>query len=98
MALIVAFVFKTPLRKLVIMGLDRVKRGRGPVVLKTVSGTVFVVMVAMTYNVVAIQKRWIQDGEVNPTDQVLFTRHLLEASLMGKCFTNSFNLVQLYVI
>lgn len=83
MALIVLFVFKTPLRKLVIMGLDRVKRGRGPIVAKTVAGTMFVVLVATVYNAVLIQRRWIHDGEVNPTDQILFARHLLEASLMG---------------
>ncbi|KAL3820731.1 hypothetical protein ACJIZ3_006636 [Penstemon smallii] len=84
MALIVIFVFKTPLRKVVIMGLDRVKRGRGPVVVKTVGGTIFAVMLATAYNTVAIQRRWIQDGgEINPTDQVLFARRLLEASLMG---------------
>ncbi|GFP90185.1 hypothetical protein PHJA_001162400 [Phtheirospermum japonicum] len=83
MALIVVFVFKTPLRKLVVMSLDRVKRGRGPIVVKTVAGTVFVVMLATVYNVVAIQRRWIQEGEVNPTDQILLAKHLLEASLMG---------------
>ncbi|KAH6823498.1 B-cell receptor-associated 31-like protein [Perilla frutescens var. hirtella] len=84
MALIVLFVFKTPLRKLVIMGLDRLKRGRGPIVVKTIAGTVFVLMVATVYNVVAIQRRWIQEtAEVNPTDQVLVAKHLLEVSLMG---------------
>ncbi|KAK4398928.1 hypothetical protein Sango_1368300 [Sesamum angolense] len=86
MALIVVFVFKTPLRKLVIMGLDRVKRGRGPVVVKTVAATIFVVMMASVYNAVAIQRRWIQDGEANPTDQILFANHILEASLMIQCF------------
>lgn len=83
MILIVTFVFKTPMRKLVILGLDRVKRGRGPVVVKTVAGTMFIVMVATMYNVVAIQRRWIEDGEVNPTDQILLAKHILEASLMG---------------
>lgn len=84
MGLIVMFVFKTPLRKLVIMGLDRLKRGRGPIVVKTVAGTVFVVMMSSLYNVMKIQKRWIEDGEyVNPTDQVLSAKNLLEASLMG---------------
>ncbi|KAH7565296.1 hypothetical protein JRO89_XS09G0182700 [Xanthoceras sorbifolium] len=29
-----------------------------------------------------IQKRWIDDGVVNPTDQVLMAKHLLEATLM----------------
>ena len=87
MALIVAFVFKTPLRKLVVMGLDRLKRGRGPIVVKTVAATVFVLMVATVYNAVAIQRRWIQDeAEVNPTDQVILATRLLEASLMGENF------------
>ncbi|KAK1375116.1 Endoplasmic reticulum transmembrane protein [Heracleum sosnowskyi] len=84
MGMIVMFVFKTPLRKLVIMGLDRVKRGRGPIVVKTVGGTVGVVMMSSLYNVMSIQKRRIEDGEyVNPTDQVLSAKSLLEASLMG---------------
>ncbi|XAR53801.1 hypothetical protein NMG60_11022486 [Bertholletia excelsa] len=83
MALIVVFVFKTPLRKLAIMGLDRVKRGRGPIILKTVAMTVFVVMMSSVYSMMKIQKRWIDDGDLNPTDQVLLAKHLLEASLMG---------------
>ncbi|KAL5755974.1 hypothetical protein ACOSP7_020401 [Xanthoceras sorbifolium] len=57
--------FKTPLRKLMIMGIDRVKRGRG------------------VYSMLKIQKRWIDDGVVNPTDQVLMAKHLLEATLMA---------------
>ncbi|MCD7459172.1 hypothetical protein HAX54_040241 [Datura stramonium] len=84
MALIVLVIFKTPLRKLVIMGLDRVKRGRGPIVVKTTGGTIFVVMLSTLYNVVSIRKRWIdEDGNVSPTDQILMAQHLLEASLMG---------------
>ena len=84
MALIVIFVFKTPLRKLVIMGIDRVKRGRGPTVVKAVAGTLFVVMMSSGYNAVAIHNRWSQDADINPTDQILFANYLLEASLMGK--------------
>lgn len=84
MALIVMFVFKTPLRKLVIMGLDRIKRGRGPIVVKTIGGTIFVVMLSTIYSVVSIRKRWIdEDGNITPTDQILMAQHLLEASLMG---------------
>ncbi|KAA8520121.1 hypothetical protein F0562_014377 [Nyssa sinensis] len=83
MALIIIFVFKTPLRKLVIMSLDRVKRGRGPIIVKTAAATLFVVMMSSVYSMVKIQKRWIEDGNVNPTDQVLMAKHLLEASLMG---------------
>ncbi|XP_060193481.1 uncharacterized protein LOC132622828 [Lycium barbarum] len=84
MALIVLFIFKTPLRKLVIMSLDRVKRGRGPIVVKTTGGTIFVVMLSTLYSMVSIRKRWIdEDGNVTPTDQILMSQHLLEASLMG---------------
>lgn len=84
MALTIIFVFKTPLRKLVVMGIDRVKRGRGPVVVKAVAGTVFVAMMSNVYNAMAIHNRWSQDADINPTDQVLLSKHLLEASLMGK--------------
>ncbi|XP_015065366.1 uncharacterized protein LOC107010599 [Solanum pennellii] len=84
MAVILLLIFKTPLRKLIIMGLDRVKRGRGPIVVKTTGGTIFVVMLSSIYSVVSIHKRWIdEDGNVTPTDQILMAQHLLEASLMG---------------
>jgi len=83
MALILIMLFKTPLRKLVIVGLDRVKRGRGPVMVKTVAGTVFLVLMSSIYSITKIQKRWIDEGAFNPTDQVLMAGHLLEATLMG---------------
>lgn len=87
MALIIVLAFKTPLRNLVIMGLDRVKRGRGPIMVKTVAGTVFVVLMSSVYSMMKIQKRGIDEGGVNPTDQVLMAKHLLEATLMGNsCF------------
>ncbi|XP_042520921.1 B-cell receptor-associated protein 31-like [Macadamia integrifolia] len=83
MALILILLFKTPLRKLAILSLDRVKRGRGPVVMQTVGGTVFVVFLSSVYSMMKIQKRTMDEGAVNPTDQVLMAKHLLEASLMG---------------
>ncbi|XWS12861.1 hypothetical protein CRYUN_Cryun37aG0126800 [Craigia yunnanensis] len=83
MAVIVVLSFKTPLRKLVIMGLDKVKRGRGPIMVKTVAGTVSLVMMSSVYSMMKIQKRWMDDGAANPTDQVLMAKHLLEATLMG---------------
>ncbi|KAF8410739.1 hypothetical protein HHK36_003276 [Tetracentron sinense] len=82
MVIILMFLFK-PLRKLVIMGLDRVKRGSGPVIVKTVAGTVFLFLVFSVYSMKKIQDRSIDDGLANPTDQVLMANHLLEASLMG---------------
>ncbi|KAJ9170061.1 hypothetical protein P3X46_018196 [Hevea brasiliensis] len=83
MVLILTLLFKTPLRKLVIMTLDRVKRGRGPIMVKTIAGTVFVVLLSSVYSMVEIQNRTIEAGAPNPTDQVLMSQHMLEASLMG---------------
>ncbi|XP_050214141.1 uncharacterized protein LOC126665395 [Mercurialis annua] len=83
MGLIMVLSFKTPFRKLVLMGLDRVKRGRGPIVVKTVGGTVLVVLMSSVYSMMKIQKHGIDEGLVNPTDQVLMAKHLLEATLMG---------------
>ncbi|KAK4804056.1 hypothetical protein SAY86_003873 [Trapa natans] len=87
MGLTLSFVFKTPLRKLVIMGLDRAKRGRGPVVVKTVAGTIVIVLCSSLYNMARIRSRWIaEDGSgvgPNPTDQILFAGHMIETTLMG---------------
>ncbi|KAJ8761806.1 hypothetical protein K2173_004655 [Erythroxylum novogranatense] len=83
MTFILMLIFKNPLRKLVIMGMDRAKRGRGPIVVKTVGGTVFVVLMSSVYSMMKIQKRSIDEGTVSPTDQVLMAKHLLEATLMG---------------
>lgn len=86
MALVMILLFKTPLRKIVIATLDRVKRGRGPVMVKTVAGTVFVVLLSSLYSIIEIQNRAIEAGSPNPTDQVLMSSHMLEASLMGNSF------------
>lgn len=83
MLLILTLVFKTPLRKLVIVSLDRVKRGRGPIVVTTVGATLVVVLSSSLYSMAKIQQRTIEAGIVNPTDQVLMSKHMLEASLMG---------------
>ncbi|KHN41234.1 hypothetical protein glysoja_017278 [Glycine soja] len=83
MILILTLVFKTPLRKLVIVSLDRVKRGRGPVVVSTVGATLMVVLASSLYSMAKIQQRTLEAGIVNPTDQVLMSKHMLEASLMG---------------
>lgn len=83
MAVILLLLFRTPLRKLVILGLDRMKRGRGPIVITTVGGTILVLLVTTISTIVNIQQRDIEPGTINPTDQILFTRSLLDASLMG---------------
>ncbi|THF99509.1 uncharacterized protein LOC114312746 [Camellia sinensis] len=81
MAVILILLFKTPLRKLVIMALDRLKRGSGPLVVKTVAGVIFVFMSITVYSVTEIQSRPIDS--LNPMDQIILARNMLEASLMG---------------
>jgi len=83
LVLILSLLFKNPLRKLVVFTLDRLKRGRGPVTVKTIAATVFLVLSSSVYSMVKIQNRSAEAGALNPTDQVLMARHLLEASLMG---------------
>ncbi|XP_009357471.2 uncharacterized protein LOC103948199 [Pyrus x bretschneideri] len=84
MVLILAFLFRTPFRKLVILGLDQIKRGRGPVVVKTVAATVLMVLMTNVYSIVKIRGSRIDKAAVlSPTDQVLMIKHLLDATLMG---------------
>jgi B-cell receptor-associated protein 31 len=81
--------FKTPLRKLAVLALDRLKRGRGPIMARTVAATVLVLLASSLHTMAQIRGR--AEGELDgagvvgltPTDQVLLSRHLLEASLMG---------------
>ncbi|CAL5047830.1 unnamed protein product [Urochloa decumbens] len=88
-AVAATLLFKTPLRKLAVLALDRLKRGRGPVMVRTVAATVLVVLASSLHSMAQIRGR--AEGELDgagvvgltPTDQVLLARHLLEASLMG---------------
>lgn len=80
---VIVLMFKTPLRKLVIMGLDRLKRGRGPVMVKTVAGTILIVLSSSIYSMTSIKNQSTEVGGLTPTDQVLMSNHLLESSLMG---------------
>ncbi|CAL1412855.1 unnamed protein product [Linum trigynum] len=84
MAFILLLVFKTNLWKLVIIALDRLKRGHGPVVVKTVVETLLLVLSSSAYSVVSIQNLWTGEGVViNPTDKVLLADYILKATLMG---------------
>ncbi|KAK4724467.1 hypothetical protein R3W88_027246 [Solanum pinnatisectum] len=80
---ILTLIFRTPLRKPVLMALDKSKQGRGPVIVKSAGGTLFVVLVSILFNVTLMQNRATDSGTVNPTDQVLLANNLLEASLLG---------------
>ncbi|KAJ8560986.1 hypothetical protein K7X08_027176 [Anisodus acutangulus] len=65
------------------MALDKSKQGRGPVIVKSAGGTLFMVLVSILFNVTLMQNRATDSGTVNPTDQVILATHLLEASLLG---------------
>lgn len=84
MALIMTLLFRTPLRKLVILGLDQLKQGMGSLVAKSVAGTMVVVFGSSIYSVMKIQKRSADAGIVNPTDQALMVYRQLEVCLIGK--------------
>ncbi|XP_074570427.1 uncharacterized protein LOC141827043 [Curcuma longa] len=82
-ATVTALLFSTTLRKLVVIGVDHLKRGRGPVVVKTVAATALVVFCSSLYSMTKISRRSAEHGALTPTDQVLMSRNLLEATLMG---------------
>ncbi|XP_059643822.1 uncharacterized protein LOC132285643 [Cornus florida] len=83
MFLILTLLFRTPLRNVLIRGLDKVKQGRVPIMAQTVAGTLIVVLASSLYSIIKIQRRNIDGATTNPTDQVLLANQLLEASLMG---------------
>ncbi|GAB4859442.1 hypothetical protein Ancab_010908 [Ancistrocladus abbreviatus] len=82
MFIILLLLFKTPVRKLVTMALDRLKRGKGPIVLSTVAGTVLVVLTSSVYNIIDFMSREVDPGAINPTDQVILAGHILDSTLM----------------
>jgi B-cell receptor-associated protein 31 len=56
---------------------------------RTVAATMLLVLASSGYSVAKMRRRAGELGQLTPTDQVLASRHLLEASLMGmfpSCF------------
>jgi B-cell receptor-associated protein 31 len=82
--------FANPIRKLMVKVLDLLKRGRGPLITKTVATTVFMVFGSTIYTIIKIYKRSMDVGMVNSTEEVLMAHHLLEASLMGNLLLTYF--------
>ncbi|XP_010247234.1 PREDICTED: B-cell receptor-associated protein 31-like [Nelumbo nucifera] len=83
---IVAFLLMVkigPLRELVMKALDQLKTGKGPATVKTIAGTMSVILASSITSLLKIQNRGTKLGTVTPMDQVLWRTHLLEASLMG---------------
>jgi hypothetical protein len=92
MLMIMSFLFKTPLRNLVIISLNTVKRGQGPVVVKTVAAALMVMLCSAVYSIYKIRRRSLEGvAIVDPTDQVLLSNHVLQASLLGNQSFFQFN-------
>ena len=72
-----------PLRDLVIKSLDQLKMGKGPATVKTIAGTMSVILLSSLMSIIKIQNKGAKLGTMSPMDQVLWRSHLLEASLMG---------------
>ncbi|KAF3789433.1 hypothetical protein EJ110_NYTH18050 [Nymphaea thermarum] len=81
--MVLLMIVRNPFRNLVILCLDRAKRDHGPVVVKTFAGLMFILLVSSTQSIFKTQRRSAEFGTITPTDQVLVTRLMLEASLMG---------------
>ncbi|CAH1451045.1 unnamed protein product [Lactuca virosa] len=81
MTTILLLLFKTPLRELLIVGLDQLKRGRAPLIVKSVGATVFTIMIYEIYNISDTRSRPMDT--VGPTDQIILAYQMLEASLIG---------------
>ncbi|KAM1984992.1 hypothetical protein ACFX16_013199 [Malus domestica] len=93
MVMILAFLFKTLFRKLMILGLDQIKHGRGPVV---VAAMVFVVLMTNVYGIIKIRACRIDKAAVpyhsNPVNIVihmLFVWPILFTALLILYFTPS---------
>ncbi|KAK6937624.1 hypothetical protein RJ641_031132 [Dillenia turbinata] len=72
-----------PLRELVMKSLDQLKTGKGPATVKTIAGTLLVILLSSVTSILKIQNKGAKLGTMSPMDQVLWRTHLLEASLMG---------------
>lgn len=71
----------SPLRELVMIGLDQVEKRRGTVF--TVACTMVVILISNSYSIARIQNRSAKVGIMTPMDQVHWKTHLLDASILG---------------
>lgn len=84
-----------PLRELVIKSLDQMKMGKGPATVKTIAGTMSVILFSNLMSIVKIQNKGAKLGTMSPMDQVLWRTHLLEASLLGQFLSFFLDLIKI---
>ncbi|KAE8664839.1 B-cell receptor-associated protein 31-like isoform X2 [Hibiscus syriacus] len=78
-----------PLRELIIKSLDQLKMGKGLATMKTIAGTMSVILLSSLMSIFKIQNKGAKLGTMSPMDQVLWRTHLLEASLMGNAWSDT---------
>ncbi|CAN1193989.1 hypothetical protein LINPERPRIM_LOCUS36276 [Linum perenne] len=78
-----------PLRELVLKSLDQIKIGKGPDYVKTIFGTMFVILLSYFMSIVKIQNKGAKPGSLSPMGQVLWRSHLLEALLISELIETS---------
>ena len=72
-----------PLRNLIIKILDQVKIGNDSTMVKTLGGTMLVILASSITSILKIQTRSVKMGTITPTGHIPMQTHLLEALLMG---------------
>lgn len=87
MVLIMTLLFDAPMTKTVIMELDSLKlnQGKGLLIVKIVTGTLFLVLIANFYSLLRItmKNRTNEGSGLNPTEEVLKSMNILQISLIG---------------
>ncbi|CAB4304649.1 unnamed protein product [Prunus armeniaca] len=87
MVLIMTLLFDAPMTKTVIMELDSLKlnQGKGLLIVKIVTGTLFLVLIANFYSLLRItmKNRTNEGSGLNPTEEVLKSMNVLQISLIG---------------
>ncbi|KAM7266016.1 hypothetical protein ACFE04_003699 [Oxalis oulophora] len=70
-----------PLRELVIKSLDQLKMGKGPATVKTIAGTMSVILLSSLMSIIKIQNKGAKLGTMSPMDQ--YTRSQRASWLSG---------------
>ncbi|CAN6338099.1 unnamed protein product [Urochloa humidicola] len=65
-ALALSLLFRTPARRLALLAIDRAKRGRGPVMARTVAATMLLVLASAGYSIAKIRRHAGSSGSSRP--------------------------------
>eukprot|EP00249_Psilotum_nudum_P004191 c17735_g1_i2 orf=374-1090(+) len=80
---ILLMIHLTVIQRPLMKGLEVLRTGKGAATVKTVFGSVFIVLAATINSICKIERRTMELGSSTPTDQYVQCNHLLEASLLG---------------